>query len=89
VPKKSWQNTLTAEESKVADQLYKKTLDLKSTRGQTMSGTCKKHGIKMLTQKVFVGPDFHTTNLSLNKVTKVGALQTAMHRWKMPEILRL
>jgi hypothetical protein len=39
VPKKSWQNTLTAEESKVADQLYKKILDLKNAGGQTMCGT--------------------------------------------------
>jgi hypothetical protein len=30
VPKKSWQNTLTAEESEVADQLYEKILDLNS-----------------------------------------------------------
>jgi hypothetical protein len=30
VPKKSWQNTLTAEESEVADQLYGKILYLKS-----------------------------------------------------------
>jgi hypothetical protein len=39
VPKKSWQNTLTAEESEVAGQLYEKILDLKSAGGQTMSGT--------------------------------------------------
>jgi hypothetical protein len=39
VPKKSWQNTLTAEESGVADQLYEKILDLKSVGGQTMCGT--------------------------------------------------
>jgi hypothetical protein len=39
VPKKSWQNTLTAEESKVADKLYEKILELKSAGGQTMCGT--------------------------------------------------
>ncbi|KAM0900633.1 hypothetical protein ACQ4PT_020475 [Festuca glaucescens] len=39
VPKKSWQNALTAEESKVADQLYEKILDLKNADGQTMCGT--------------------------------------------------
>jgi hypothetical protein len=38
-PKKSWQNTLTAEESEVADQLYEKILDLKNAGGQTMCGT--------------------------------------------------
>ncbi|KAK1694760.1 hypothetical protein QYE76_011457 [Lolium multiflorum] len=39
VPKKSWQNTLTTEESKVADQLYEKILDLKNAEGQMMCGT--------------------------------------------------
>jgi hypothetical protein len=39
VPKKSWQNTLTAEESEVADQLYEKILDPKSAGGQMMCGT--------------------------------------------------
>ncbi|KAK1686255.1 hypothetical protein QYE76_047103 [Lolium multiflorum] len=39
VPKKSWQNTLTAEESTLADQLYEKVLDLKNAGGQTMFGT--------------------------------------------------
>jgi hypothetical protein len=39
VPKKSWQNTLTSEESEVADQLYEKILDLKSAGGQMMCGT--------------------------------------------------
>jgi hypothetical protein len=39
VPKKSWQNTLTAEESAIADQLYEKVLDLKNAGGQTMCGT--------------------------------------------------
>jgi hypothetical protein len=39
VPKKSWQNALTAEEGEVADQLYEKILDQKSAGGQTMSGT--------------------------------------------------
>jgi hypothetical protein len=39
VPKKSWQNNLTTEESEVADQLYEKISDLKSAGGQTMCGT--------------------------------------------------
>jgi hypothetical protein len=39
VPKKSWQNTLTAEESEVVDQRYEKILDLKSAGGQMMCGT--------------------------------------------------
>jgi hypothetical protein len=39
VPKKSWQNILTAKESEVAGQLYEKILDLKSAGGQTISGT--------------------------------------------------
>jgi hypothetical protein len=39
VPNKSWQNTLTAEESAIADQLYEKVLDLKNAEGQTMCGT--------------------------------------------------
>ncbi|KAK1668015.1 hypothetical protein QYE76_056174 [Lolium multiflorum] len=37
VPKKSWQNTLTAEESEVADQLYENILDLKNAGGTTLS----------------------------------------------------
>jgi hypothetical protein len=39
VPKKSWQNALTAEEKVLADKLYKKILDLKNAGGQTMCGT--------------------------------------------------
>ncbi|KAM0859735.1 hypothetical protein ACQ4PT_046996 [Festuca glaucescens] len=39
VPKKSWQNTLTAKEKVLADELYEKILDLKSVGGQTMCGT--------------------------------------------------
>ncbi|KAK1652868.1 hypothetical protein QYE76_070673 [Lolium multiflorum] len=39
VPKKSWQNTLTTEESALADQLYEKVLDLKNAGGHTMCGT--------------------------------------------------
>jgi hypothetical protein len=39
VPKKSWQNALTSEESEVADKLYERILDLKSAGGQTMCGT--------------------------------------------------
>jgi hypothetical protein len=39
VPKKSWQNTLTAEESALANQLHEKVLDLKNAGGQTMCGT--------------------------------------------------
>jgi hypothetical protein len=39
VPKKSWRNTLTAEESALADQLYEKVLDLKNAEGLTMCGT--------------------------------------------------
>jgi hypothetical protein len=39
VPKKSWQNTLTAEESAIADQLYENILDLKNAGGQTMCDT--------------------------------------------------
>jgi hypothetical protein len=37
--------------------------------------TGKKHSFKRLRQKVFVGPDFHTTKIRLNKVIKVGLLQ--------------
>ena len=39
MPKKSWQNTLTAEESAIADQLYEKVMDLKNAEGLTMCGT--------------------------------------------------
>ncbi|KAK1608985.1 hypothetical protein QYE76_032658 [Lolium multiflorum] len=39
VPKKFWQNTLTAEESALDDQLYEKVLDLKNAEGLTMCGT--------------------------------------------------
>ncbi|KAM0872464.1 hypothetical protein ACQ4PT_038708 [Festuca glaucescens] len=39
VPKKSWRNTLTAEESAIADQLYEKVMDLKNAEGLTMYGT--------------------------------------------------
>ncbi|KAK1669117.1 hypothetical protein QYE76_057276 [Lolium multiflorum] len=39
VPKKSWQNTLTAEEKVIVDKLYEKVLDLKNVGGQTMCGT--------------------------------------------------
>ncbi|KAM0854710.1 hypothetical protein ACQ4PT_050263 [Festuca glaucescens] len=39
VPKKSWRNTLTAEESALADQLYEKVMDLKNAEGLTMCGT--------------------------------------------------
>jgi hypothetical protein len=39
VLKKSWQNTLTAEENALADQLYEKVLDLNNAKGQMMCGT--------------------------------------------------
>jgi hypothetical protein len=39
VPKKSWHNTLTAEEKVIADKLYEKVLDLKNAGGQTVCGT--------------------------------------------------
>jgi hypothetical protein len=39
VPKKSWQNTLNAEEKVIADKLYEKVLDLKNAGGQTVCGT--------------------------------------------------
>jgi hypothetical protein len=39
VPKKSWQNALTAEEKAIDDKLYEKVLDLKNAEGQTMCGT--------------------------------------------------
>jgi leucyl aminopeptidase len=39
VPKKSWQNTLTAEEKVIEEKLYEKVLDLKNAGGQTMCGT--------------------------------------------------
>jgi hypothetical protein len=39
VPKKSWQNALTAQEKVLADELYEKIPDLKSAGGQTMCGT--------------------------------------------------
>jgi hypothetical protein len=37
--KKSWRNTLTAEENASADQLFDKVLDLKNAGGLTMCGT--------------------------------------------------
>jgi hypothetical protein len=39
VPKKSWQNTLTAKEKVIANKLYEKVLDLKNSGGRTMCGT--------------------------------------------------
>ncbi|KAK1619021.1 hypothetical protein QYE76_024538 [Lolium multiflorum] len=39
VPKKPWRNTLTGEESALADQLYEKVMDLKNAEGLTMCGT--------------------------------------------------
>ena len=57
MPKKSWQNTLTAEESEVADQLYEKILDLKNAGGQTMCGTevvsvFLKHRVQLVMSRV-------------------------------------
>jgi hypothetical protein len=47
--------------------------------------TCKKSCFNRLTQKGFIGTDFHNTKLGLNKVTKVGPLHLRLVKCLIPE----